>query len=82
MWGYGRPLWDPAVREHGLRPLRVMLLGPVAAGKSTQCGLLAEHFGMPHVNVGDLLFEEVRQRSELGLAAKQFMDASKTVPDR
>ncbi|GLC37755.1 Adenylate kinase [Pleodorina starrii] len=82
VWGYGRQLWDPAARAHGLRPLRALVLGPAAAGKSTLCGLLAAHFGMPHVNVGDLIWNEVRQRSELGMQAKEYMDASKTVPDR
>jgi hypothetical protein len=82
VWGYGRQLWDPPVRRHGLRPLRVMVLGPAAAGKSTLCALLSAHFGMPHVNVGDLLYEEVKLRTALGLEAKEFMDASKTVPDR
>lgn len=82
VWGYGRQLWDPTVRVHGLRPLRVMVLGPAASGKSTQCALLSEHFGMPHINVGDLMFEEVKAKSALGLEAKEYMDASKTVPDR
>ncbi|EFJ40819.1 adenylate kinase [Volvox carteri f. nagariensis] len=82
VWGYGRQLWDLSVRSHGLRPLCVMVLGPAAAGKSTLCDMLAGHFGMPHVNVGDLIFEEVRQRTALGLEAKEYMDASKTVPDR
>ncbi|GIL93290.1 hypothetical protein Vretimale_15687 [Volvox reticuliferus] len=82
VWGYGRQLWDTSVRSHGLRPLRVMVLGPAAAGKSTLCGMLAAHFGMPHVNVGDLIFEEVRLKTALGLEAKEYMDASKTVPDR
>lgn len=82
VWGYGRQLWDEAVRVHGHRPLKVMVLGPAASGKSTQCDMLAAHFGMPHVNVGDLLFEEVRKKTPLGLEAKEYMDASKTVPDR
>ncbi|GFR43730.1 hypothetical protein Agub_g4841 [Astrephomene gubernaculifera] len=82
VWGYGRQLWDPSVRAHGLRPLRVMVLGPAGSGKSTQCDMLAAHFGMPHINVGELMYEEVRKRTPLGLEAKQFMDASKTVPDR
>lgn len=41
VWGYGRPLWDVSSRAHGLKPLRVVLLGPAASGKSTQCAVLA-----------------------------------------
>lgn len=70
VWGYGRPLWDAGVRAYGLRPLRVMVLGAAASGKTTQCHLLAAHFGMPHVNVGDLLFEEVAAKTELGLQVR------------
>lgn len=44
VWGFGRPLWDPAVRVLGLKPLRVMVLGPAASGKSMQCSMLAERY--------------------------------------
>lgn len=53
-----------------------------SAGKTTQSVLLAQQYGLPHINVGDLLFDEVAAKTELGLEAKVFMDASKTVPDR
>lgn len=82
VWGYGRGLWDAAVRVHGRRALKVMVLGAAASGKSTQCERLSAMFGIPHLNLGDLLFEEVKAKTELGLEAKVFMDASKTVPDR
>jgi hypothetical protein len=42
VWGFGRPLWDPTARVLGLKPLRVMVLGPAASGKSIQCSMLAE----------------------------------------
>lgn len=42
VWGFGRPLWNPSVRVLGLKPLRVMVLGPAASGKSMQCSLLAD----------------------------------------
>ena len=42
VWGFGRPLWDPAVQVLGLKPLRVVVLGPAASGKSMQCALLAQ----------------------------------------
>lgn len=44
VWGYGRPLWDLSSRVHGFKPLRVMLLGPAASGKSTQCAILASRY--------------------------------------
>lgn len=42
VWGFGRPLWDPTVRVLGLKPLRIIVLGPAASGKSMQCSMLAE----------------------------------------
>lgn len=69
-------------RSHGQHPLRVLVLGPAAAGKTTVGRELAGRFGMPHINVGDLLYDEVARKTELGLEAKVFMDASKTVPDK
>jgi hypothetical protein len=81
VYGYGRGLWDPAVRQYGRHPLRVMVLGPAAAGKSSQCALLAAEFKLPHINLGDLLFEEMKEKTELGLRAKAFTDNTKTVPD-
>jgi hypothetical protein len=41
VWGFGRPLWDPACRVLGLKPLRVVVLGPAASGKSVQSTMLA-----------------------------------------
>lgn len=70
VWGYGRSLWDTSVRKYGEHPLRVMVLGPAAAGKSSLCEKMAKHFALPHINVGDLLHEEVKAKTALGLEAK------------
>lgn len=64
------------------RPLRVMMLGPAAVGKSSQAELISSSFGLPIIHVGDLLFHEIAASTELGLEAKVFMDASKAVPDK
>ncbi|GAX74660.1 hypothetical protein CEUSTIGMA_g2108.t1 [Chlamydomonas eustigma] len=81
VWGYGRSLWDASVRKYGEHPLRVMVLGPAGSGKSTQCEMLSKQFQIPHINVGDLLYDEVKAATPRGLAAKRFMDDSKIVPD-
>lgn len=82
VFGYGRGLWDRSVRKHGQHPLRVMVLGPAASGKTVMCEQLAVRYGLPHINVGDLLYDEVARKTALGLEAKVFMDDSKTVPDK
>ena len=56
VWGYGRPRWDPTARVYGSKPLRIILLGPAAVGKSTIGVRMCEEFGIPHVNAGELLY--------------------------
>lgn len=59
----------------------LILLGAPGAGKGTQGALLAERLGVPKIATGDMLREAVRQGTELGVAAKRFMDAGQLVPD-
>jgi len=46
------------------------------------CAELAARFAMPHINVGDLLYQEVADGTPLGLEAKEFIEKSKTVQDK
>jgi adenylate kinase len=61
--------------------VRVILLGPPGAGKGTQAVRIAEAFGIPHISTGDIFRENVRGGTELGRAAKGYMDAGELVPD-
>lgn len=61
--------------------MRVVLLGPPGAGKGTQAARLAGALHLPHVATGDMLRTEVAERTELGMAAKGFMDRGELVPD-
>jgi len=61
--------------------MRLMLLGPPGVGKGTQAKLLAEVYGVPHISTGDLLRQEVREGTELGRRAKEYMDRGALVPD-
>lgn len=59
----------------------IVLLGPPGAGKGTQAVRLAKHLGVPHLASGDLLRDEVKRGTALGLKAKGYMDRGDLVPD-
>ena len=60
---------------------RMLLIGPPGAGKGTQAARLSAAYGVPAISTGDIFRANVEQGTELGLQAKQFMDAGKYVPD-
>jgi adenylate kinase len=61
--------------------LNLILFGPPGAGKGTQADRLRSDFQLPYIATGDMLREAVRQGTELGKQAKQYMDAGELVPD-
>ncbi len=61
--------------------LNLIFLGPPGAGKGTQAQRLQHDFRLPYIATGDILREAVRESSELGQQAKEYMDAGDLVPD-
>jgi adenylate kinase len=61
--------------------MRIILMGPPGAGKGTQAKVVAEHFGVPAISTGDIFRFNVSEGTELGVKAKQYMDAGEYVPD-
>jgi adenylate kinase len=61
--------------------MQILFLGPPGAGKGTQCQRLSAQLKLPHLSSGDLLREAVKNGTDAGKRAKQFMDDGKLVPD-
>lgn len=61
--------------------LNLILLGPPGSGKGTQGERLQEDFRLPYWATGDILRAAVRDETELGRKAKEYMDRGDLVPD-
>ena len=59
----------------------LILFGPPGSGKGTQSEKLVEKYQLIHLSTGNLLREEISNRTPLGLEAKSFMDKGQLVPD-
>ena len=61
--------------------MNLILLGAPGAGKGTQAELLVEKLGIPAISTGNMLREAMRNCTDLGKQAKQYMEAGELVPD-
>jgi adenylate kinase len=61
--------------------LNLILLGPPGSGKGTQGERLQEDFRLPYYATGDILRAAVKEGTEVGKQAKEYMDRGDLVPD-
>ena len=59
----------------------LILFGPPGSGKGTQSEKLVDKYGLLHLSTGNLLREEIANKTPLGIEAKKFIDNGQLVPD-
>jgi adenylate kinase len=58
-----------------------VFLGPPGAGKGTQAKVVAARLGIPQISSGDLFRENMKNQTELGMKANQYIKVGELVPD-
>ena len=61
--------------------MRMVLFGAPGVGKGTQASLMEQRYGIAHISTGDSLREAITRGTDIGLAAKSYMDKGELVPD-
>ena len=59
----------------------VIFFGPPGVGKGTQALIIAERMGWEHISTGDMLRAHVREGTELGRKAQEYMQKGLLTPD-
>ncbi|MBR1909971.1 MAG: adenylate kinase [Lachnospiraceae bacterium] len=61
--------------------MKIIMLGAPGAGKGTQAKLIAEKYQIPHISTGDIFRANIKEGTDLGMEAKEYMDKGQLVPD-
>ncbi len=61
--------------------MKIIRLGAPGAGKGTQAKQIAAKYEIPHISTGDIFRANIKNGTELGKKAKEYMDQGMLVPD-
>jgi len=61
--------------------LKLLIMGPPGAGKGTQAEVLVKELNLTHISTGDMFRAAIKEGTEMGLKAKEYMDKGALVPD-
>ena len=61
--------------------MNIIMMGAQGTGKGTVAGLLKEKLNIPHISTGDIFRKNIKEGTELGRTATQYIDKGQLVPD-
>lgn len=61
--------------------MKLLIMGPPGAGKGTQAEMLVKELKITHISTGDMFRNAIKEGTEMGLKAKEYMDKGELVPD-
>ena len=61
--------------------LRLILLGPPGAGKGTQAARICQKYSIPHISTGDIFRKHIKEGTDFGKKAQEYMNKGELVPD-
>ena len=61
--------------------MKLLIMGPPGAGKGTQAEVLVKELNLTHISTGDMFRAAIKEGTEMGLKAKEYMDKGALVPD-
>ena len=61
--------------------MNIILLGAPGAGKGTQANYLVNRYNLPHISTGDIFRANIRNKTEIGMVAKSYIDKGQLCPD-
>jgi len=61
--------------------MKIVIFGPPGSGKGTYASLLKRHLAIPHISTGELVREEIQNKTDLGIEIRKYSDAGQLVPD-
>ena len=59
----------------------IVIFGAPGSGKGTQSDLIIKKYGLEHISTGDVLRNEIKNETELGKTAKEYIDKGQLIPD-
>lgn len=61
--------------------MRLLILGPPGAGKGTQAAGIVNKYNVPHISTGDIFRKNIKEGTDLGKKAQEYMKKGALVPD-